>query len=55
MNHSTLGYFFIFFIKLFNSYLIKCQEEKMKTKIVVGLNGAEPEEKRNTIFLWNYV
>jgi hypothetical protein len=32
MHFSTLGYFSYFFVKLCNSYLIKCKKEKMKEK-----------------------
>ncbi len=53
IHFSTLAYFSYFFVKLCNSYLIKCKEEKLKGKKILGLNGTEPGAKRNTIFLCN--
>jgi hypothetical protein len=52
MHFSTLVYCSYFFVKLCNSYLIKCKE-KMKEKIFLWLNGTEPGEKQNIFFLCN--
>jgi hypothetical protein len=53
IHFSTFGYFSYFFVKLCNSYLIKCKEEKLKDNKFLGLNGTEPGAKRNKIFLCN--
>ncbi len=50
MHFSTLGDFLIFFVILFNIYLIKYQEEKLKKKYFLLLNGTDPGENGTPFF-----